>query len=128
MDDVLSRYWADLVGRLTGPLTLRIFLQPIMATLFALRDGVRDTKTGRPPYLWTVFTRPEERASLLADGWKSVGKIFIIAVILDLIYQLIVFRWIYPFETLGVAIILAVLPYALLRGAFNRFARLWIRR
>src|SRR5688572_25745967 len=127
MDDVFARYWADLVGRLTGPLTLRIYLQPIMATLFALRDGVKDAKTGRPPYLWTVFTHPEARRSLLAEGWKSVGKIFVLAVILDLIYQVIVFRWIYPFETLAVATILAVLPYALLRGAFNRLARLWIR-
>ena len=127
MDDVLTRIWMDFVGRLTGPLTLRLYLQPTMATLFALRDGLKDAHEGRPAYLWTVFSNRDERRRLIAEGWKVVGKIFVLAVILDLIYQIVVFRWIYPIETLDVAIILAVLPYALLRGPFNRIARLWIR-
>jgi hypothetical protein len=54
----LTRIWTDLVGRLSGPLTLRLFLQPVMASLFALRDGVRDAPAGRPPYLWTIFSEP----------------------------------------------------------------------
>lgn len=54
---------------------------------------------------------------------KSVGKIFAFAIILDVIYQLIVFRWIYPVEILDVGILLAVIPYALLRGPINRIAR-----
>jgi hypothetical protein len=48
MDAELARMWTDLVGRLTGPLTLRLYLQPTMATLFALRDGLKDARTGRP--------------------------------------------------------------------------------
>jgi hypothetical protein len=31
MDDTLTRFVADLIGRLTGPLTLRLFLQPTVA-------------------------------------------------------------------------------------------------
>ena len=127
MGDALARMWADLIGRLTGPLTLRIYLQPTMATLYAVRDGLKDAREGRSPYMWTVFTHPEDRRWLIAEGWKSIGKIFVLAVILDLVYQLIVFRWIYPFETLNVAIILAVVPYALLRGLVNRIARPWMR-
>ena len=42
MDDQLARIFTDLVGRLTGPLTLRLYLQPGMATLFAIRDGVKE--------------------------------------------------------------------------------------
>jgi hypothetical protein len=75
MDAELARMWTDLVGRLTGPLTLRLYLQPTMATLFALRDGLKDARTGRPPYLWTVFTDPGERRHLIAEGWKAIGKI-----------------------------------------------------
>jgi hypothetical protein len=126
MDDVLTRMWTDLIGRLTGPLTLRLYLQPAMATLFALRDGIRDAGAGRPPYLWTVFSHPEQRRQLLVDGWKAIGKVFILAIILDVIYQLIVFRWIYPVEALETAVILAVLPYSLLRGPVNRLARFWV--
>ena len=123
MDEVLTRIGTDLVGRLTGPLTLRLFLQPAMAVVFAIRDGRRDAKAGRPPYLWTIFSHPEERRRLLADGWKGIGRIFVFAIILDVIYTLIVFRRLYPAETLDVAIILAVLPYTLLRGPVNRVVR-----
>lgn len=126
MDDQLARIFTDLVGRLTGPLTLRLYLQPGMATLFAIRDGLKDAKAGRPPFLWTVFTSREDRGSLLRDGWKSIGRVFVFAIVLDLIYQFRVFRWLYPVETLDVALILAVLPYAVLRGPVNRVARLWI--
>ena len=128
MDDVLTRMLTNLLGRLTGPLTFRLFLQPTMAGLLALRDGLKDAQAGRPAYLWTLFSRPEERRRLLAEGWKSIGKVFTLAVVLDLIYQLVVFGRIYPLETINVAIILAILPYALLRGPVNRVASLWIRR
>ena len=52
---------------------------------------------------------------MLRDGWKAVGKIFVIAVIIDLVYQLIVLRWFYPGEALLVAVILAFIPYLLIR-------------
>jgi hypothetical protein len=128
MDDVLARIWNDLFGRLTGPLTLRLYLQPAMAMLFALRDGLKDARAGRPAYLWTVFSHAEERRRLLAEGWKAIGKVFILAILLDVVYQLTVFRRIYPVEVLDVAVILAVVPYALLRGAITRLARFWSRR
>jgi len=127
MDDQLARIFTDLVGRLTGPLTLRLYLQPGMATLFAIRDGVKDAKARRPPFLWTVFASREDRRALIRDGWKSIGQVFVFAIVLDLIYQFRVFRWIYPAETLDVALILSVLPYALLRGPVNRIARSWMR-
>ena len=39
MEDVLTRFVADLIGRLSGPLTLRLFLQPAVATLLAVRTA-----------------------------------------------------------------------------------------
>jgi hypothetical protein len=47
MDDLLTRLWTDLVGRLTGPLSMRLFLQPVMASLLAVRDGLKDAKAGQ---------------------------------------------------------------------------------
>jgi hypothetical protein len=58
---------------------------------------------------------------------ESHWQDLVLAAILDIVYQLIVFRWIYPFETTSVATVL-VLPYALLRGPINRLARLWMKR
>ena len=102
---------------------MRLVLQPMMATLFAVRDGIKDAHDGRPPYLWTIFTHAEHRRELLDEGWKAIAKIFILAVVLDVIYQFIVFRWFYPAETLNVGLLLAVVPYALLRGPVNRLTR-----
>jgi hypothetical protein len=123
VDDYFSRVWNDLIGRISGPLSLRLLLQPTMATIFAIRDGLKDARTGQPPYFYSLFTDPDQRRSMLREGWHAVAKIFILAVILDLVYQLIVFRWIYPLESLMVAAILALLPYLLLRGPVKRMAR-----
>ena len=127
MDDMLTRYLNDLVGRLTGPLTLRLFLQPAIASFFAIRDGIHDAKDGRPPHLLRVLTGPPEaRRRRRLETRKAILKVFIMAVLLDFVYQVIVFRWIYPFESLAVAIILAFLPYLIMRGLVNRAVRPWL--
>jgi hypothetical protein len=46
MDDSLTRVFGDLAGRLTGPLTFRLILQPLMAGFHAWRDGSRDARIG----------------------------------------------------------------------------------
>jgi hypothetical protein len=78
--------------------------------------------------LWDFFTNPEHRRNLLRIGWEHFGKIFILAIILDLVYQWKVNHHIYPAETLIVALLLAVVPYVLLRGPVNRIARLFMKR
>ena len=123
MEDLLNRIFENLVDRVSGPMKFRLILQPLMAILFAVRDGLKDAKKGQPAYFWALFTDTANRRDMLRDGWKSVGKIFIIAIIIDLVYQIIVLRWFYPLEALIVAAILAFLPYLLIRGPVNRIAR-----
>jgi hypothetical protein len=123
MEEIWQRFVENFLNRLDGPLHFRFILQPLMAILFATLDGIKDAKLGKPAYFWTVATRPEHRRELLKDGWKHFGKIFILAMILDVIYQIIVHHTVYPMETLFVAIVLAVVPYVLLRGPVNRIAR-----
>jgi len=122
MDDVLARIWENLGGRIGGPLSFRLILQPVVATVLAIRAGVQDAKTGRPPYTWTLLTDPDSRRGLLREGWKRLAKVFVLAVIIDAVYQVIVVRWIYPFESLLVAFLLACVPYLLVRGPVNRIA------
>jgi hypothetical protein len=124
---MLSRFWDGLLSRVGGPMTFRLILQPTMATLLALRAGLKDAREGRPPYLWTVLTDPSQRGELLREGWKSIARVFFLAVIMDVIYQLIMQQWLYPLETLVVAILLAVVPYLVFRGPINRLARRWRR-
>ena len=51
MDDSFSRIWQEIAARPGGPLAIRFYLQPLMATALAIRDGVADARLGKPPYL-----------------------------------------------------------------------------
>jgi hypothetical protein len=54
--------------------------------------------------------------------------VFIASIVLDLIYQIWVLRWIYPLQAVFVATVLASVPYVLARGPANRLVRLWRSR
>lgn len=123
IEETVGRLVNDLIGRLDGPLHFRIIVQPLLATVLAVRDGLRDERNQKPFYFQSLFTDSALRPTLIRSGWRSIGRVFILAVVLDAIYQVIVVRWFYPFETLIVAIILALFPYALLRGVINRVTR-----
>ncbi len=121
MDPMIARISHNLVERVTGPMHFRLLLQPGMATFFAIRDGLKDARECKPPYFWGLFTDKGQREEMVKNGWKSVGKVFILAIVLDVVYQLIEHRWtVYPGEAVLVAIILAIVPYLLIRGPVNR--------
>lgn len=119
----LSSFVPDFIQRLDGPLHFRFFVQPLMAILLAIRDGTRDAREGRSAYLWTVLTDSTQRRYLIEDGWKGISKVFILACLLDVIYEWIVWRSLTPLQMVLVAALLSVIPYALLRGPINRFMR-----
>lgn len=121
--EYFARAWEMLLGRADGPLTLRLIFQPTVAAIFAIRAGLKDAREGRTPYLWSVFANPAHRRDLLREGWKDIGTVFLIAVVLDVIYALIVHRWIYPVQALLVGTVLAIVPYLLIRGPVTRIAR-----
>jgi hypothetical protein len=123
MDDVMVRFTNDLLERVSGPMKFRLVLQPAMAAFFAIRSGLADARAGRPPYFWGLLTGQSPREAMLESGWKSVGRVFILAVVLDVVYQLYTIRFVYPMESIVVAILLAIVPYLVLRGLVNRVAR-----
>ena len=120
MDDIWLRFMENMGDRVTGPMKFRLLLQPTMATIFAIVAGLKDAKAGNPPYFWTLLTDPAQRVAMVKDGWKSVGKVFLLALALDVIYQVIVERFVYPGEAIIVAFALAILPYLVLRGLVTR--------
>jgi len=124
MDEILARLWHNLAGRLTGPMNLRLIVQPTVAAILAIRAGLRDARQERPPFLATLLRNPAHRRESLRQGWEDIGKVFLIAAILDVIYQLIVHRGVYLLELLLTAVTLAIVPYVLLRGPVSRIARL----
>jgi hypothetical protein len=123
MDDVLTRIGTQLLERVSGPMKFRLVLQPCMAAFFAIKAGLADAKLGKPPYFYALLWDQGHREDLLKNGWKSVGRVVILAIVLDVIYQIIEIHFVYIGEAIIVAFILAVLPYLILRGLVTRLAR-----
>jgi hypothetical protein len=122
----LDRFWRNIVARPGGPMAFRFALQPTMAGIAALRDGVRDARLGRFPYTITLIRDSEGRGSLFWDGIVSTARILILCVVMDIAYQWIFLGSFHPAEAALVAILLAFVPYVLLRGLIGRVARHWI--
>ena len=78
------------VGRIDGPLKFRLVLPPVMAVIFAVRDGLKDSREGGGPYFWAIFTEQARRSALIREGWQAVTKVFVFAVLMDLIYQYLI--------------------------------------
>jgi hypothetical protein len=127
MDELLTRVWTNLVGRLHGPLQFRLLMQPLMASLLAIRAGRRDAREGRLPYGWALAFDKKDRHLHVRSGMRDIASVFIIAMLIDVVYQLMVEQWVYPGETVIVAFLLAVVPYVVLRALTNRVAR-WLAK
>ena len=126
--DVLQRIWLNLADRPGGPMTFRFVLQPVMASIAALHDGVRDAQAGRSPYFWSLLTQSAERRERLHEGLISTARIVLLGLAMDTIYQLTVLGRFFPGEAVIIATLLAFLPYLVLRGPFDRLGRWWMER
>jgi hypothetical protein len=124
--EVLARIWHNLLERPAGPFAFRFILQPIMATVAALRDGMADARTGRAPFLRAVLTDPAQRRGRLDEALFATSRIVLLGLAMDTAYQLIEFKTFHPVEALIISLLLAVLPYLVLRGLVTRIARRWM--
>jgi hypothetical protein len=126
--EVHNRIWRNFADRLGGPMTFRFILQPSMALIAALHDGVKDARLGRSPYFWTILHDAKRRGERLGEGSVSTARIVLIALGMDVIYQYRVLNEFYPGEAVLVAMLLAFIPYVLLRGPIARLASNWVSR
>src|SRR5579863_7818229 len=96
----IERIWRSILARPSGPLAFRFILQPVMAAIIAIRDGLQDAKRGRSPFLWTVLSNPYERWARLREGLNATARILLLGLVMDTVYQTIVFRTFFPYEAL----------------------------
>ncbi len=114
---------AELGARFHGPMSFRLVMQPVMAMTFAVIAGVRDARKGAPPYFWALLSHGGHRRELLIDLWRGVGRIFILALVMEAIYEWKTAGSISLGDDVGVSVLLAIVPYVLLRGLVNRLVR-----
>jgi hypothetical protein len=122
---VIERFWSDQLDRPNGPMSFRYILQPSMAAIAAIHGGIRDARAGRTPYFWTVARNPRERLGRLREGLTATARIILLGFAMDVIYQHLVFKTFYPVEALFIALLLAFVPYLLIRGPVARIVRWW---
>jgi hypothetical protein len=118
-----ARLWRDVIDRSHGPMTFRFILQPTMAAIAALHDGSRDARSGSAPYLHTILHDAGKRGALISEGVVSISRIILLGFAMDAIYQWRVLGTFYPGEAVAITLILAVVPYIVLRGIVTRIAR-----
>ena len=127
--DMLPPFWDEIWARTEGPLHFRFILQPAVAIFLAVRDGYRDAVSGRAPYLQDILYHPDLRGQQLKDGFRAVARVIVLGVVMDAAYQLFVVKAFRPVEMLVVVLLLAFVPYLLMRGPARRiFHRYLIRR
>ena len=121
--DIAIRFWDELIARPSGPMAFRFVLQPVMASILAIRDGVKDAHLERTPYFWTIVNDPTRRKKRLIQGVRAVLRVLILGAVMDVIYQLVVLHGLRPIQTAVIALFLAFLPYLIVRGPATRIAR-----
>ena len=121
--ETIARGWENLVGRLGGPMSFRFLMQPAVAIFFAIRAGVKDARENKPTFLGCALSNPRSWSPRMRQSWKDVGAVFIVALILDAIYQIVVQSGIFTLELLITATVLALVPYMVLRDLVARVAR-----
>jgi hypothetical protein len=116
--EVMERLWHDLIQRPDAPMRFRFILQPVMAAIVAIRDGLKDVQAGRKPYFWKALG-----VTRLREGLNATARIILLGIVMDAMYQIIVLRRFYPGEAVIIALVLAFVPYLLIRGPAARMAR-----
>jgi hypothetical protein len=106
-----------------GPGHLRFFIQPALAALLGVRDGVRDARHGRLPFLIALVTERRHRRRRLLEALRTLALAFSIAFVVDVIFQHIIHERVRLGAAVGYVEIFVALPYLIVRGLSNRIYR-----
>lgn len=117
----IQRLWRQLIERPYGPMAFRFILQPVMAAIAAFFHGRKDARIGRTSYFWAMVSNGKERVERLREALNATARIILLGLIMDAIYQMIVFQMIvfrrfYPVEAVIIAVLLGFVPYLVFRG------------
>lgn len=120
---VHERFWTDIFDRASGPMTIRFYLQPTLALIAALKDGIRDARFGHKAFFWTARRDPAYQGGRLREGAIATSQMMLIGLAMDVIYQFKVLKQFYPAEAVVMVLLLAVIPYFVFRWVVERIAR-----
>ena len=131
MEDWISNFLNNVGIRHEGPMSFRLYLQPAMSLIYAVIAGVRDAKAGKQPFVidgLILGKTKRSRKELFKELWKDVGKVFLLAAIMEIIFEIIEFKTVHPFEVIKVSFFLAIVPYLIFRGTVNRIVSMFVKK
>jgi hypothetical protein len=126
--EVQQRFWTNIFERFGGPMGFRVYLQPAMAFIAALHDGLKDARGEHKSFFWTAWFDRSQPAGRLREGLISVARVLFLGMSIDFIYQFKELDAFYPAEAAVIAILLAVIPYFIFRWLVEIVTRWWLGR
>jgi hypothetical protein len=117
----------ELPQRFTGPGRLRFILQPMVAIVLGIRGGLRDAKAGNPPFLFGLLFSAGRRRELLLNGVAAIRNLVAMGIIMDIVFQLVLYRSVHPGAALVIGPILICLPYTVSRALTTRVTQAMAR-
>ncbi len=122
------QFLEELPQRFTGPGRLRFILQPMVAIVLGIRGGLADAKAGNLPYLFGLLFGAGRRRELLRSGVATVRNLVALGIIMDIVFQRVIYHSVHPGAALVVGPILICFPYAMSRALTTRLARRSLER
>ncbi len=113
----MSDYLREMLG---GPGAARFYVQPAIAILLGLRDGITDARAGMPPFLLALATGAGERTQRLGTALRRILVPACVAVGASCLFQYLIRSRIHVGYALLYAVIFVAVPYALARALGNR--------
>jgi hypothetical protein len=114
------QFLEELPRRFTGSGRLRFILQPTVAIVLGIRGGLADAKAGNVPYLFGLILGAGRRRELLRSGVAAIRNLVALGIMMDIVFQLVLYRSVHPGAALVVGSILICLPYAVSRALTTR--------
>jgi hypothetical protein len=118
----------EIPQRMSGPGRFRLILQPILAGFLGIKGGRADVRLGRPPYLSSLLFHRGLRRELLRHTFLTLVNLLLMSILLDSLFQWLIYGISHPGPALNVGPTLIGAPYALSRELANRVIRLRARR
>jgi hypothetical protein len=107
----IQRIYKNLSERPGGAMSFRFVLQPLMAAIAGVRDGLKN-----PPFFRTLLRDKQHRMARLQEALNATARIMLLGLAIDVFYQITVLEMFYPVEAVLMPVLLAFLPYVLIQG------------
>jgi hypothetical protein len=80
--EVHQRLWSDIFGRLHGPMTIRFYLQPTLAFVAALKDGIQHAHLGHKAFFWTALGDAAQPRGRLRERLASTSQMALVGFVM----------------------------------------------